>query len=84
VPCDPLGPNSLLAMARTEQGTIRSFYIHLDKNLFHCLKCDQKGDAIDLRVRAPSQLPYDAAVDLGAKLGINVLWLHPAHRPGNR
>ena len=62
-------------------GTARCFTAHLDKDVFHCFKCGQSGDAIDLYARATNQLPYDAALDLCAKLGIPVPLLHPTRSP---
>lgn len=51
-------------------GTSRCFSAHLDKNAFHCFKCGRSGNALDLWAAATHQTPYDAAVDLCARLGI--------------
>src|SRR5207249_1118956 len=51
-------------------GTSRCFSAHLDKNAFHCFKCGRSGNALDLWAAATGQTPYDAAVDLCARLGI--------------
>jgi putative transposase len=53
-------------------GTSRCFSAHLDKNAFHCFKCGRSGNALDLWAAATHQTPYDAAVDLCARLGITV------------
>jgi putative transposase len=59
------------------QGTARCFSANLDKNCFHCFKCGQSGNALDLYAKATKQLPYDAALDLCAKLNIPVPTLPP-------
>ena len=51
-------------------GTSRCFSANTDKNAFHCFKCGRAGNALDLWAAATKQTPYDAAVDLCAKLGI--------------
>ena len=53
-------------------GTSRCFSAHLDKNAFHCFKCGRSGNALDLWAAATRQTPYDAAVDLCARLGITM------------
>jgi len=65
----------------THRGTARCFSAHLERNVFHCFKCGQSGDAIDLWARATKQLPYDTAVDLCAKLGIPLPLLNPTPSP---
>lgn len=62
-------------------GTARCFSANLEENVFHCFKCGQSGDAIELWARATKQLPYDAAVDLCAKLGIPLPVLRPTPSP---
>ena len=52
------------------RGTARCFTASLDQNLFHCFKCGNSGDAIDLWANATQQLPYDAAVDLCERLAV--------------
>ena len=51
-------------------GTSRCFSANLDQNIFHCFKCGRSGNALDLYAAATRQTPYDAAVDLCAKLTI--------------
>jgi len=41
-------------------------------NAFHCFKCGRHGNALDLWAAATHQTPYDAAVDLCARLGISL------------
>ena len=53
-------------------GTSRCFSAHLDKNAFQCFKCGRHGNALDLWAAATRQTPYDAAVDLCARLGITL------------
>jgi putative transposase len=53
-------------------GTSRCFSAHFDKNAFHCFKCGRSGNALDLWAAATRQTPYDAAVDLCARLGITM------------
>ena len=62
-------------------GTARCFAAQLERNVYHCFKCGRKGDAIDLWTNATKQLPYDAAADLCAKLGIPVPLLQPTRSP---
>ena len=68
----------------TTRGTARCFSANFKLNVFHCFKCGQKGDAIDLWGRATHQPPYEAAADLCAKLGIPLPLLNPPDRPRNR
>ena len=63
------------------RGTARCFNAHLERNVFHCFKCGQKGNAIDLWSRATNQPPYEAAADLCAKLGIPLPLLNPTRSP---
>ena len=53
-------------------GTSRCFSANLDKNVFRCFKCGRSGNALDLWAAATRQTPYDAAVDLCARLGITL------------
>ena len=46
------------------RGTARCFSANLDLNIFHCFKCGNSGDAIDLWARATNLSNYDAAIDL--------------------
>lgn len=52
------------------RGTSRCFSCHLEKNVFHCFKCGQSGNALELWAKATQQTPYDAALDLCGRLGI--------------
>ena len=58
-------------------GTSRCFSAHLDQHLFHCFKCGRKGNALDLWAAANQQSPYDAAIDLCARLHIPLPTLPP-------
>lgn len=64
-----------------KRGTARCFTASLKENLFHCFKCGNSGDAIDLWSRATRQTPYDAAIDLCARLGIDLPLLHSSPSP---
>jgi putative transposase len=55
------------------RGTSRCFSANQEKNVFHCFKCGQSGNALDLWAKATQQTPYDAALDLCARLGIELL-----------
>jgi len=60
-PCPLHGSNS---------GTSRCFSAHLDQQFFHCFKCGRSGNALDLWAQANQLSPYDAAIDLCARLNI--------------
>ena len=62
-------------------GTARCFSAHLDQNIFHCFKCGNSGNALDLWAHANRQSPYDAALDLCQRLAIPVPLL-PTTRNG--
>jgi putative transposase len=51
-------------------GTSRCFSANLEKNIFHCFKCGRRGNALDLWSAATHQTPYDAALDLCARLAL--------------
>ena len=51
-------------------GTNRCFSANLDEHSFHCFKCGRSGNALDLWAQANQQTPYDAALDLCARLAI--------------
>ena len=55
---------------RSTSGTSRCFSVNLSENMFHCFKCGNSGNALDLWAKATNQLPYDAAVDLCQRLSI--------------
>jgi len=65
--CQHRGPCPLHG---STSGTSRCFSANLDQNIFHCFKCGRSGNALDLYAAATRQSPYDAAVDLTAKLAI--------------
>ncbi len=52
------------------RGTARCFSCHLEKNVFQCFKCGVSGNALELWAKATNQTPYDAAIDLCGRLGI--------------
>lgn len=54
------------------RGTSRCFSVSQEKNVFQCFKCGQSGNALELWAKATSQTPYDAALDLGQRLGIEL------------
>jgi transposase InsO family protein len=58
-------------------GTSRSFSANLQQNIFHCFKCGQSGNALDLWAKAMRQTPYDAAIDLCARLNLPLPLLPP-------
>jgi putative transposase len=51
-------------------GTSRCFSANLDQQVFQCFKCGRVGNALDLWAAATKQSPYDAAIDLCARLHI--------------
>jgi putative transposase len=61
-------------------GTSRCFSANLDEQVFHCFKCGRSGNALDLWAAARQQTPYDAAVDLCARLNIPLPVLLPEKR----
>jgi hypothetical protein len=52
------------------RGTSRCFSANGQKNVFHCFKCGQSGNALELWAKATQQTPYAAALDLCGRLGI--------------
>lgn len=58
------------------RGTSRCFSVNCEKNVFHCFKCGQSGNALELWSKATNQTPYDAAVDLCARLSIELPMLN--------
>lgn len=54
----------------SNRGTARCFSASLDQNVFHCFKCGNAGDAIDLWAKANKLSPYDAALDLCHRFNI--------------
>jgi transposase InsO family protein len=61
-------------------GTSRCFSANLDQHVFHCFKCGRCGNALDLWAAATAQSPYDAAIDLCARLHIPLPTLPPSTR----
>jgi len=61
-------------------GTSRCFSANCQKNVFQCFKCGQSGNALDLWAKATQQTPYDAALDLYARLGLELPTLTPVSR----
>ena len=62
------------------RGTSRCFSANQEKNVFHCFKCGRSGNALDLWAKATKQTPYDAALDLCVRLGIELPTLTPVSR----
>jgi DNA primase len=59
----------------------RSFAAHLERHCWHCFRCGAHGNALDLWT-AVTKLPlYDAAVDLGRRLHVEVPWLPTRRSP---
>lgn len=54
------------------RGTSRCFSARCQKNVFQCFKCGRSGNALDLWAKATQQAPDDAAIDLCARLGIEL------------
>jgi putative transposase len=63
-------------------GTSRCFSAHLEKNMFHCFKCGNSGNALDLWAKAKNLSIYDAAIDLCERL--NIPLPTPPATPRNR
>jgi len=61
----------------------RSFAAHLERHCWQCFRCGAHGNALDLWV-AVTKLPlYEAALDLGRRLNLEIPWL-PARRRAAR
>jgi DNA primase len=56
----------------------RSFAAHVGKHVWHCFRCGQGGNALDLWARVTGQELYAAVLDLYQRLGRSVPWLQPA------
>jgi putative transposase len=56
------------------------FSADLEKNIWHCFKCQKGGNALDLWMTITRQNIYDAAVDLCQRLG-RPLPIKELHRP---
>lgn len=59
----------------SSSATSRSFSVNLELNCYHCFKCGRAGNALDLWAEATRQPPYDAALDLGLRLNLEVPYL---------
>jgi putative transposase len=66
------------------RGTSRCFSANQEKNAFHCFKCGQSGNALELWAKATQQTPYDAALDLCRRLGIEPPTRHQETGTGKR
>ena len=66
------------------RGTSRCFSANGPKNVFNCFKCGQSGNALELWAKATQQTPYDAAIDLCGRLGIELPTRDPETRTGKR
>ncbi len=53
----------------------RVFSVNPSRNIFRCFKCSAKGNQLDLWFSLSSLPPYEAAIDLCDRLGIDVPWL---------
>ena len=51
-------------------GTSHCFSAKLDANIFHCFKCGNSGNTLDLWAKAKQLSVYDAAIDLCERLHI--------------
>jgi DNA primase len=57
----------------------RSFAAHLERHCWQCFRCGAHGNALDLWAAATKQPLYQAALDLGRRLHVDIPWL-----PGRR
>ncbi len=62
------------------RGTSRCFSANQEQNVFHCFECGHSGNALDLWAKATKQTPYDAALDLCVRLGIELPTRTPVSR----
>jgi hypothetical protein len=67
----------------SSSGTSRCFSANLEQHTFHCFKCGNSGNALDLWAKATGLSIYDAAIDLCGRLAISLPTL-PAGSPQNR
>ena len=63
-------PRGSCPLHGSTRGTSRCFSANQEKNVFHCFKCGQSGNVLELWSKATQQTPYDAALDLCGRLGI--------------
>jgi transposase InsO family protein len=66
------------------RGTARCFSANGQKNVFNCFKCGQSGNALELWAKATQQTPDDAALDLCARLGVELPTQDEASGTGKR
>lgn len=59
----------------SKSATSTCFSVQLDQQIFHCFRCGRAGNALDLWAAATKQPPYEAALDLSQRLGIDVPYL---------
>jgi DNA primase len=59
----------------SRSATSRCFAVHLGKKVYHCFRCGASGNVLDLYAAATGQPPYQAALELCARLGHAVPWL---------
>jgi DNA primase len=59
---------------KSENPSSRSFSVNLEKHVYHCFAacCGSKGNQLDLFAAVTGQRPYDAALDLCQRLGIDI------------
>lgn len=50
----------------------RSFSVNLERSVFHCFSCGAHGNQLDLWIALTDLPVYDAAINLGERLGIEV------------
>jgi DNA primase len=68
----------------SQSASSRSFAAHLGKDVWHCFRCGQGGNALDLWARATGQPLYAAVRDLYQRLGRSVPWLRAAAKKDKR
>ena len=55
----------------------RSFAVQVERKVFHCFRCGAGGNHLDLYAAVTHQTVYEAALDLCAKLQVQVPWKEP-------
>lgn len=56
----------------------RVFSAHLERQLWHCFRCQASGNALDLWLAVTKQPVYAGALDLCRRLDLDVPWLPAA------
>jgi transposase InsO family protein len=69
---------------RSQSARSRCFSVNLDDHVFQCFKCGRSGNALDLWAAATQQSPYDAALDLCARLNVPIPYLSTLKQTGTR